>query len=418
MRLSRSILLAALYGTACLLSTFPTVFAEDYDDGGADADADADAAADADADADAGGGDDDAAADDFAGEDANAQRDDDDRVYDDDYAIKYWTEYAILPKRCIVYNNVDVIVFSVFEHGYKQCSDEPIGTYITPVGYFVDAYLNHIASQYADKGNDDWAAPDVAQYTQCQMYNNQYYVQLGCTDGTSQSLSVNIFSDNTCETRDVQDGFDDANIDVSDLQVPFKKCQACVSWIDVADDQVDDQYYENRQKNAPLCNGVWHTRQECDKKCQKMGMETTTREGWNTSDKILLTILSVFGCGMLIAILNKRQRMSNKDSLLEQAAMSAAGLQQSHVIGMFVLVVLVIVVFALLGLKNITWALMLATNAALFVYLMKLTVDSSVTGPIVGPDGKIIHHDESDDSSVESDAENNGSGSYEVPVIT
>eukprot|EP00957_Ditylum_brightwellii_P001949 150088-Ditylum_brightwellii.AAC.1 len=202
MRLSRSILLAALYGTACLLSTFPTVFAEDYDDGGADADADADAAADADADADAGGGDDDAAADDFAGEDANAQRDDDDRVYDDDYAIKYWTEYAILPKRCILNkasytqhlvpfifsrknccwavikfrndsNNVDVIVFSVFEHGYKQCSDEPIGTYITPVGYFVDAYLNHIASQYADKGNDDWAAPDVAQYTQCQMYNNQ-----------------------------------------------------------------------------------------------------------------------------------------------------------------------------------------------------------------------------------------------------
>lgn len=47
----------------------------------------------------------------------------------------------------------------------------------------------------------------------------QYYLQLGCADGTSQAVAVNIYSDNTCETRDVQDGYDDANIDVSEIQV-------------------------------------------------------------------------------------------------------------------------------------------------------------------------------------------------------
>jgi len=57
---------------------------------------------------------------------------------------------------------------------------------------------------------------------------------------------------------------------------------------------------------------------------------------------------------MLVAILRKRRKMSNKDALLEQAAMSAAGLQQAHVVGIVILVVLVIAVFALLGLKDIT----------------------------------------------------------------
>ena len=36
------------------------------------------------------------------GDDAVAYADDDDGNVDDDDYIKYWTEYAILPKRCIV----------------------------------------------------------------------------------------------------------------------------------------------------------------------------------------------------------------------------------------------------------------------------------------------------------------------------
>lgn len=347
----------------------------------------------------------------------------DDAVYAGDDYVKYWTDYAILPKKCIVYNDVDMVVFSVFEHGYKQCSDDPMGTYITPTPNFVSAYLDQVEVNELDKGNDDYVTPDTAAYTSCTqtvIQNTEYWVQIGCDDTDSQKLAVNIYSDNTCETRSLVDGYDDANIDVSDLQLPFKQCQACVVWVDKNDDEIDDQFYENRQTYAPLCSTVWARKQECDKKCQKMGREATVKEGWNTSDKVLLTVLGVFGFGMLVAILQKRRKMSNKDALLEQAAMSAAGLKQLHVIGIFVLVVLVIMVFALLGLKNITWALLLIMNTALFAYLMKLTVDSGVsTGEtIIGPDGTVIRHVDSDETSVESGEQHENAGTYKLPEVT
>jgi hypothetical protein len=194
-------------------------------------------------------------------------------------------------------------------------------------------------------------------------------------------------------------------------------------WVDKNDDQIDDMFYENRQTNAPLCSTAWNYKQTCNRKCQRSGLEPREKDGWSTPDKILLAILAIFGAGMLVAILRKRQNMSNKDALLEQAAMSAAGLQQAHVIGIFVLIVIVITVFALLQLKNITWALLLIMNTALFGYLMKLTVDSGVSAgeTMIGPDGTIIRHVDSDDSSVESSAphgaKNNNAGTYMLPTL-
>ena len=193
-------------------------------------------------------------------------------------------------------------------------------------------------------------------------------------------------------------------------------------WVDKNDDQIDDQFYENRQTQAPLCSNAWAYKQECNRKCQRTGLEPREKDGWTTPDKILLGILAVFGAGMLIAILRKRQNMSNKDALLEQAAMSAAGLQQAHVIGIFILVVIVITVFALLQLKNITWAMLLIMNTALFGYLMKLTVDSGVSAgeTVIGPDGTVIRHADSDDSSVESSvpqSAHKNNGTYMLPTI-
>jgi hypothetical protein len=176
--------------------------------------------------------------------------------------------------------------------------------------------------------------------------------------------------------------------------------------------------------NAPLCSTAWNMKEECGRKCQKTGVDRSNGSGWNTSDQILLVILTVFGLTMLGLIVRKRQKMSNKDALLEQAAMSAAGLQQPHVIGIFVLVVLVVAVFALLGLKNITWALLLIINTGLFGYLMKLTVDSGVsTGEtVIGPDGTILRRD-SDDSSMEDassarESTRHNAGTYMLPTLT
>jgi hypothetical protein len=179
-------------------------------------------------------------------------------------------------------------------------------------------------------------------------------------------------------------------------------------------------FYENRQTYAPLCSTAWTYKETCGRKCQHTGLEGSVKEGWNTSDKILLAILGAFGTLMLGLIIRKRQNMSNKDALLEQAAMSAAGLQQPHLVGVFILVVLVIAVFAVLGLKNMTWFLLLISNAALFGYLMKLTVDSGLNSDetFIGPDG--IMRRDSDDSSVEDNSREDsrrGAGTYMLPVL-
>ena len=80
--------------------------------------------------------------------------------------------------------------------------------------------------------------------------------------------------------------------------------------------------------------------------------------------------------------------------------------------------------FALLGLKKITWALLLLLNIVLFAYLMKLTVDGSVKETVVGPDGKIIEKDDSEDDEEEEEdamsptsAENGAGGAYENPNL-
>lgn len=343
-----------------------------------------------------------------------------------DDTITYWTDYAILPKRCIVYNEVDVIVYTVHQKGYKQCTDNPMGTYITPVATFLEGYLEYYTQIQQDKGYEDYELPDASQYVYCtQTYVNgeEYWLQMGCSDSTSQSIAVNIYTDNTCTTRSSVQGMDDANVDVSEIQLPFQRCQACVMWVDLNDDEIDDMFYENRQTGAPLCKSAWNYKQTCDRKCQRTGLERANEEGWSTPDRILLAILALFGFGMLVAILQKRQKMSNKDALLEQAAMSAAGLQQAHVFGVFVFSIVVITIFALLHFKNVTWALLLILNTALFGYLMKLTVDSGFgfRENIIGPDGTIIRHAHSDDSSTmsafDSPQQRNNAGTYSLPQI-
>ena len=191
----------------------------------------------------------------------------------------------------------------------------------------------------------------------------------------------------------------------------------CVNWFDRTDDQpeVDDGFYISRMTSAPLCSIPWDSKETCDNKCQRISMEKKQRGEFTAPDHVLLTILIAFALIMVGLIVRKRQKMSNKDTLLEQASLSAAGLQQPHVLGLFVLVVLVIAVFALLGLKNITWTLLLIIDTALFAYLMKLTIASSMNtaDTIIGPDGTIFRND-SDDSSVD---DNGRDGTYNLPVL-
>jgi hypothetical protein len=146
----------------------------------------------------------------------------------DDY-IKYWTDYQIVAKRCIVYNNVDQIVFQVFS-GSHHCSSDPIGTYVTAVPYYMQGYLAEIEQKNSDMGVDDYVTPDAAQYSSCVPYETNsgyYWLQLGCADDTTQSLAVNFYSDNECKKRSVVDGYDDSTIDVSAVQVSASDVYSC-----------------------------------------------------------------------------------------------------------------------------------------------------------------------------------------------
>lgn len=138
----------------------------------------------------------------------------------DDY-IKYWTDYQIVAKRCIVYKNVDQIVFQVFT-GNDHCTSDPIGTYVTPVPYYMQGYLGQEQQKYQEMGQDDYVVPDAAQYISCIPYETNsgyYWMQLGCADDSTQSLAVNIYKDNECTKRSTVDGYDDSTIDVSSIQV-------------------------------------------------------------------------------------------------------------------------------------------------------------------------------------------------------
>jgi len=336
--------------------------------------------------------------------------------YAEDGSILYWTDFAIFPKRCVNWEGIDQVKFDMYEKSYKHCSDTPMGTYLVPVSIFVNAYLNQLTNNAADSGVD-YEVPEVAAaYAQCGMgpkiNGYQYYYQVGCSDSNPLALAVNIYEDDTCTTLSDKDGYNDANLQI-DITLPFQKCTPCVIWMDKNDDEVDDQYYVNKQTYAPLCMNAWRYKEDCNGSCKRK-TAYAEREGWNKADQVLLTILSLFGFGMCISIVSKRQKMSHKDALLEQAAISAAGLQQSHIIGSFLLLILIITVFALLGLKKITWALLLMLNIVLFAYLMKLTVDGSVKETVIGPDGKIVPDVDSDEEEEEDDDDE---GDYQNPTL-
>ena len=322
----------------------------------------------------------------------------------DDY-IKYWDGYAVLPKSCVTMGGQDVVVFSVFENGYKQCSNSPLGTYYVPVQYFLQAYLQQVEANQIDMGNEDYELPAESVYSECTykaVNGVDYYVMAGCDDTDRHQLAVNIYSDNTCETPSKNAaGMDDANIDISDIQIPFQQCQQCVIWMDVNDDEVDDKYYENKQISAPLCSKVWSLKEKCGMKCKRLSKEKGAgRSWWNGSDVILLLAMSAFAGGMLTAIVKKRRKIIEKgDALLADptgvekrtAAVDAVPTKTLYmafggVFGLFI-------ICALFAAKKLTWFLIICLNVCLFGYLLKLVLDYSA----------MVEDDEDDDDDDEDD---------------
>lgn len=290
----------------------------------------------------------------------------------------FWSDYSVLPRRCVRYNNKDVIVFSTYSNGPNDCSGKPTDTFTVPVITYMSSYLE----QTALEGGYNYQTPDSAQYVECiALEEGEYYAQLGCDDSNKQKLAVKLYSDYGCSIPHTDWTTEDLNIDISDLpSISFKGCQACDSAI-TDDDQYNNYQQQNNDDdaNAPMCATLWESRVQCDEECQKVGhIGFEIYSGWNTADKVLMTVLALFGFGVLLGIIRKRRTMSNKERLLEEAGLSSAGLKQGHIIATVICAVFIIATFAMLGIKSMTWLLLLVLDAVLFCYLMKLTVDSGL----------------------------------------
>lgn len=162
---------------------------------------------------------------------------------------------------------------------------------------------------------------------------------------------------------------------------------------------MDDQFFEQRQQEAPLCQTAWTYKQTCDRNCQHIG---AVKDSWTVSEQIILALMASFGLAMLAMIVRKRSKMAGKDTLMEQAAMNAVGIQPAHVGGVCILIVLYICIVAILCLKKTTWALLFIFNILLFAYMMKLTIESARrTETLIGPNGEIVQKgsDDFDDDS-------------------
>ena len=119
-------------------------------------------------------------------------------------------------------NGIDVIVFSVFDNKVHQCSDTALGTYYEPVQYFFKGYMEQKYDDAMDQSLD-YEEPDVVQYAYCVGYyinDVMYYMQIGCADGTTSALAINIYYDKECTMKSTNvDGYNDATFDVSSVQV-------------------------------------------------------------------------------------------------------------------------------------------------------------------------------------------------------
>jgi len=204
-------------------------------------------------------------------------------------SITYWTEYAVVPKQCIQSDTVDTIVFSMYDKAFHHCTDTPIGTYMVPISTFVQAYVDQQEYNREEMGtidNDKHFNP--LHYIHCYPFvtehEKHYYAQLSCTDSDTQLLSLQLYSDRTCETPMLDEVayierdrlFD---LDFMDVQIPFAKCISCVIFVDTNEDDVDDLYFERKKKIAPLCSKIWRDKSVCDQRCH--GQLGNTDSAWN-----------------------------------------------------------------------------------------------------------------------------------------
>jgi uncharacterized membrane protein len=113
--------------------------------------------------------------------------------------------------------------------------------------------------------------------------------------------------------------------------------------------------------------GVW-----CDEDCRSL--DSFRRDGWSGADIILLSIMCTFLTAMMLLIVAKRLKASQKARAYGEQGLPMPGLPPAAMTVLFSVVMIIVVVFAKLKFVNETLVFAVVTCILLFIYMLKLTL--------------------------------------------
>lgn len=132
-----------------------------------------------------------------------------------------------------------------------------------------------------------------------------------------------------------------------------------------------------------MCRQVYKYGLYCDEQCRSLDAFRTDR--WSGADIILLSIMCTFMAAMMLLIVAKRLRASQKQRLAYQyyendtevSSSSMPGLPPMAMFAIFLSVMIIIIVLAEMKFVNETLVFAVVTCVLLFIYMLKLTLFAS-----------------------------------------
>uniref|UniRef100_A0A7S4J7G4 Uncharacterized protein n=1 Tax=Odontella aurita TaxID=265563 RepID=A0A7S4J7G4_9STRA len=294
-----------------------------------------------------------------------------------------WDGYSIVPDKCIHLNDVDTVVFEMYQENNNQCAKGSTGKYSTDVRTFVKAYTKQLHED-AEVLGYDYDKPDYLDYLDCTAFaindDTYLYFKIGCLHTTGNALEMQVFSDQYCTERMDNTNYSPDSDDISYLtkHIKFGSCHSCVSWPqndDAVQADVDDQFWDEHAYESPLCSAVNYYKESCGRKCKKLARSANAEgahKGFTRAGRFWLLVFSLVGLFLLFEVVKQRKKMSAQDSLLEEAAIQRAGLQKRQVALMVIGGIVIILLLMIFRVKILTWIFLLGSCFGLLAYLFYL----------------------------------------------
>ncbi|KAG7362981.1 hypothetical protein IV203_026341 [Nitzschia inconspicua] len=156
-------------------------------------------------------------------------------------------------------------------------------------------------------------------------------------------------------------------------------------WRDIERQQKQRELYDNNYSvdDWNMCRQVYKYGLYCDEQCRSLDAFRTDR--WSGADIILLSIMCTFMAAMMLLIVAKRLKVSQRQRQSYQnyenetviPSSSMPGLPPVAMLAIFVSIMIIIIVLAELKFVNETLVFAVVTCVLLFIYMLKLTLFAS-----------------------------------------